>query len=100
MKIATRVLSREKLMAKLQKAYPTMFLRTTEEFNGSEGGIWTSGESGLCDKKGMELFNYYSEDYREVSYVLGVRKHLYEFLERNGWYCEWYDAGTIMIYQF
>ena len=95
----TKTLSRESLMAKLQKAYPNMLLRTTEEFNGSEGGIWTSGESGIRDKKGMELFNYYSEDYKEVNYVLGVRKHLHEFLERNGWYCEWYDAGTIMIYQ-
>lgn len=94
----TKVLSRESLMAKLQKKYPKMLLRTTEEFDGGTGGIWTSGESGLCDSKGYELFNYYAEDYKEINYIFGVRKTLYEYLEKNGWYCEWHDAGTIMIY--
>lgn len=96
MTTTTKVISREALMAKLKKAYPSMFLRTTEEFNGSEGGIWTSGEDSPEDRAGWRLFNYWamSEEY----YILGVRKHLYDFLERNGWYAEWHDAGTIMIW--
>jgi hypothetical protein len=95
----TKVLSREKLMAKIQKAYPDMFLRTTEEFDGSKGGIWTSGEDGIFDKKGFELFDYYAGDYTELNYVFGVRKHFYDFLKRNGWYAQWHDAGTIMFYE-
>ena len=98
MQKATKVTSRQSLMAKLQKKYPKMFLRTTEEFSGSEGGIWTSGESGVSDSKGFPLFDYYAEDYKEINYIMGVSKSLSEFLEKNGWYCEFYDAGTVMIY--
>ena len=94
----TKVIRRESLMAKLKSKYPKMFLRTTEEFDGGSGGIWTSAEDGLSDSKGYRLFDYYAEDYKEVNYIMGVRKSLHEFLEKNGWYCEFHDAGTVMIY--
>ena len=90
-------ISREKLMAKLEKAYSNMFLRTTEEFDGSEGGIWTCGEGDLLDRSGLPLFDYWSENHD--LYDLGVRIHFVEFLERQGWYAEWHDAGTIMLWQ-
>lgn len=92
------MITRERLIAKLQKAYPKMSLRTTEEFDGSEGGIWTSGEDGITDRVGLPLFDYYAEDYEERLYELGVRKHLVNFLERNGWYAEWHDAGTVTLW--
>ena len=78
-------ITREKLIAKLERAYPNMFLRTTEEFDGSEGGIWTSGEESPEDRQGLELFDYYSENHD--LYDLGVRKLFVNFLERQGWYC-------------
>ena len=81
-------ITREKLIAKLERAYPKMFLRTTEEFDGSEGGIWTSGEESPTDRTGRELFDYYSEDHS--NYDLGVRI--------QGWFAEWHDAGTIMLW--
>jgi hypothetical protein len=40
-------ISRKQLTTKLERAYPNMFLRTTEDFDGSQGGIWTSGEDTL-----------------------------------------------------
>ena len=83
-------------MCLLSKKYPGMFLRNTEEFNGSEGGIWTSGEDGPTAKDGYSLFNYYSEDYHR--YEIGVHKEIYDYLEKLEWYCEWNDAGTIMIW--
>lgn len=83
-------------MCLLSKKYPGMFLRNTEEFNGSEGGIWTSGEDGPTAKDGYSLFNYYSEDYHR--YEIGVHKEVYDYLEKLEWYCEWNDAGTIMIW--
>lgn len=92
-------ISREKLIAKLEKAYPDMFLRTTEEFSGSKGGIWTSGEEPPEDKDGLPLFDYWAEDYQEKYYVFGVRVHLHNFLKRNGWYGEWHDAGTMMLWK-
>lgn len=87
---------RDKLISKLRRAYPNMFLRTTEEFNGTKGGIWTSGEESPTDRNGDELFDYYSEDYDNRTF--GVINHFDNFLNRNGWFCEWYDAGTMMIY--
>ena len=89
-------ITREKLIAKLERAYPNMFLRTTEEFDGSEGGIWTSGEESPEDRQGLELFDYYSENHD--LYDLGVRIHFNNFLDRQGWYAEWHDAGTIMLW--
>ena len=83
-------------MCLLSKKYPGMFLRNTEEFNGSEGGIWTSGEDGPTAKDGYSLFNYYAEDYHR--YEIGVHKEVYDYLEKLEWYCEWNDAGTIMIW--
>jgi hypothetical protein len=91
-----RVITRERLMAKLEKAYPNMFLSTTEEFNGRKGGIWTSGEDSPLDKKGLPLFDYWAMG---TSYSLGVRPHFANFLERNGWFAEWNDAGTIMLWK-
>jgi hypothetical protein len=93
--ITTKTISRDALMAKLRKAYPSMFLRTTEEFSGSVGGIWTSGEDSPEDRTGLPLFNYYG---REGTYDIGVRPHFNNFVQRNGWWCEWHDAGTIMIW--
>ncbi len=49
--------TRNQVMCLLSKKYPGMFLRNTEEFNGSEGGIWTSGEDGPTGKDGYRLLN-------------------------------------------
>ena len=90
--------SRAKMMELLRAKYPNMFLRTTEEFDGGKNGIWSSGEDGIKAKDGFTLFNYYAEDYREVRYVFGVHKEIGNLLEKNGWYTEWHDCGTIMFY--
>lgn len=91
-------MNREELIVELQKRYPNMFLRTTEEFNGTEGGIWTSGEDSP-QHKGLPLFNYHSQDGGSKSYTFGVRNFLHNWLENRGWYCEWYDTGTVMIWE-
>jgi hypothetical protein len=62
---------------------------TTEEFGISKGGIWVSGEST------PSLFNYYSEGWMDT---FGVQPKLNDFVEKNGWYFEWYDAGTMMVW--
>lgn len=90
---------REELMELLKAKYPKMFLRTTEEFNGSEGGIWTSGEDGLPAKDEFPLFKYYAEDFNEKRYIIGVHKEIYNFLNKHGWYGEWNDPGTIMFWE-
>lgn len=96
-----RVLTREQLIEKLKKSYPSMSVMLTENFDGTPGGIWLSGESGVVDRKGLPLFDYYSQDIYgdRPSYIFGVRYHLHNFLERNGWYAEWNDPGTIMLWE-
>ena len=74
-----------------------MSLRTTEEFNGDIGGVWLSGEDSAEMKDGLDMFDYYTENYNR--YELGVHNIIYKWLEKKGWYAEWYDAGTIMLYK-
>ena len=89
-------MTRNQVTKLLEKKYPNMFLRTTESFNGVKGGIWTSGEDGPQAKNGYSIFNYYSENY--TMYTLGVHLEIAKLLEEMGWYAEFYDAGTVMLW--
>lgn len=71
------------------------FVSTTEEFNGSQGGIWVSGEAG-DEFKGRVIYDYYSEDYKNRTF--GVDNKWEKELNKRGWYSEWHDAGTSMIW--
>ena len=68
--------------------------KTTEEFDGAEGGIWICGECG-DEYKGKRIYHYYSDS---RAYELGVLKAWEKELSKRGWYSEWYDAGTVMIW--
>ena len=89
---------RDELMAIIKAKYPKLFMRTTEEFDGTNGGIWSSGENGDEAADEFRLFDYYNEDYKEVRYVFGVHKEFRDLLEANGWFAEWHDAGTVMFF--
>lgn len=71
------------------------FVKTTEEFDGSAGGIWVSGEN-MDLFKGKRIYDYYNET---RAYDLGVLSSWEKELDKRGWYSEWYDAGTVMIWQ-
>jgi len=93
-------MNREQLIEELRKRYPKATFRTSEEFSKDmKGGIWTSAEDTREQIKGLPLFDYYSQDGGSKSYTLGVRTYLHDWLEENGWYCEFYDAGTVMIWE-
>ena len=90
--------SRKVLIGILNKKYPKLNLRTTEEFNGQTGGIWVSGtEDGIEAKDGFPLFDYYSENYNR--YEFGIHKEIRQIFEKNGWFGEWNDPGTLMIWE-
>jgi hypothetical protein len=63
------------------------FLRPSEEFDGAKGGIWTGGE-GEPSKDGMGLWNYWESNHPEID----------KFLEKRGWFQEWQDPGTVMLW--
>jgi hypothetical protein len=109
--------SREQIMEGLYKLVPEIdFMKTTDEFNGEKGGIWTSGES-LLIYKGIPPFNATLE-YGDIllsdngdtdpkhkgmkvkeMYLCGIHREIYSWLEERGWYPEWYDAGTLLLWK-
>ena len=86
-------LDREEMMDWLDQTLT--FTRTSEEFDGSKDGIWTTGENGE-QYKGKRIYDYYSEDYKNRTF--GVLNSWEKELNKRGWYSEWYDAGTVMIW--
>jgi hypothetical protein len=91
--ITEKKLDRDDMMAWIGKYMD--FVKTTEEFNGSQGGIWVSGENG-DEYKGRVIYAYYSEDYKNRTF--GVDNKWEKELNKRGWYSEWHDAGTSMIW--
>ncbi len=93
-------MNRDELLAALEEKYPKHWFRTSEEFNGAKGGIWTSAEDKEQLHSGLPLFDYYSQDDGGgSSYSLGVNIHLVKWLDKKGWYCEFNDPGTVMIWK-
>jgi len=88
-------MDRDDFIDHLKMKFSLDFVSTTEEFNGSEGGVWVSGESRDV-YKGKIIYDYYSEDHK--NYELGVLNKFEKQINKIGWYSEWYDAGTVMIW--
>ena len=90
--LGLKPLKRYKMISELKKFCDEgekAFLRPSEEFHGQESGtgIWTGGE-GEPSKDGMGLWNYWEQNHPEID----------QFLADRGWYQEWYDCGTVMLY--
>jgi hypothetical protein len=84
----------ENFMNTLEKKYGFNFVRPSEDFNGSKGGIWVSGENGET-LGGKTIYSYYASG---PAYELGVLKKYEEAINKLGWYSEWHDPGTVMIW--
>lgn len=63
------------------------FLRTTEAFNGSKGGIWTTNERTSNALDGQTIMEEYE-----------VHPKVEALVKQHGFFVEPYDAGTLMIY--
>jgi len=63
---------------------------TTKEFGIGGKGIWVSAEST------PKLFNYYGGAYGHHAYI---DPKLEKLVSKNGWFFEWYDAGTMMVWK-
>jgi hypothetical protein len=82
--------TRASLIKQINKRFPDIWMKPSEEFNGSKGAIWT-GEGSDIDN--VSAFEHYG--YRDT---MGIHPDLWNFLKAKGWHCEWYDGGTVFIY--
>jgi hypothetical protein len=79
----------------METKYKIKHVRTSEEFmRGDEGGIWIAGDNGE-ELSGNKIFDYYN---RSAKYTNGVLKQFRTAIEKTGWWFEWNDPGTIMIW--
>ena len=54
-------------------------------------------EGGLID--GLPAANYYSEDYKEVIYIMNTHRKLHDALYELGFFAEFHDPGTMSAYR-
>ena len=77
-------LSRLTVIAKLKLKFGnSFFVKTTEEFDGTENGLWISNESPLLYDQSM---NYTDERLQSV-------------LDECNWFVDPYDCGTLMLFR-
>ncbi len=95
---------------------------TVDEFHGYEEsfcGLWVSGEEGNEMGDGKPAFCYGAPDRWsticlkgnemgdgkpalshsvDFLYEFGIHKDMRSWLEKQGFYAQWFDGGTVMIY--
>lgn len=93
------ILTREQLMEKLASKYPGLFLRNSEDFGKSAGGIWTGSDDPILAKDGFEVFDYYAQVSSKAyhKYGFGIHNEIGQIIDQAGWFVEWYDPGTLII---
>ena len=84
------------LCKKLNAAYPNIDAVPYNEFTGEDkveqDGIWLKGSEDL-DKDGLPYFDYWC--------MTGSQYHegVEAMADKHGFYCEPYDAGTLMLWR-
>lgn len=78
----------EKLLKSLKKEFPGIFFRPSEDFDGSEGGIWT----GLAEQSSNNVIHWDNNRLEFESAKLA------KWLDENYCFAEPYDSGTLFIY--
>ena len=79
------------MMTALEKA-GVKVCGTTDEFFGGRydnKGIWVAADHT------PELFDYYNRDWMDT---FGVNPKINKLVEKNGWWFEWHDPGTMMVW--
>ena len=90
---------RDKVMSMIKDKYG-MEPKTSEDFGESPGGIWISGEDGTLASDGATLLDYYASPDTSGPYDdFGVHKELSELIGQHGFFAEWYDPGTMMLWR-
>ena len=85
------------LIKKINKLYPGVKATPLAEFHDdpTKEGIWFRGSEGDAID-GEPMYSYWKADWAET---FGVNPKFDKLIEKCGWHCEAYDAGTLMAYQ-
>lgn len=91
-----KILTRDEMIDTMRNKYGLSFVKTSEEFDGEEGGIWLGGSEGkLMPNAKDDMFNYY---HGGSKYPQGIHKDLAKFLDKCGWYGQFGDPGTVFLW--
>lgn len=79
------------MMTALEKAGAKVCGTTDDFFSSKQDnkGIWVAADST------PELFDYDSMEWRDT---FGVNPKINKLVEKNGWWFEWHDPGTMMVW--
>jgi hypothetical protein len=87
---------RDQLMDSLEQEFG-LKSRTTEEFGGGPGGVWINAESNVPEtESGLPLFDYYMD---VDPYEFGIHPEFEKFASQYGFFAEWNDPGTLMLWR-
>jgi hypothetical protein len=93
---------RSKLMDAIKAKYPALTVKHSEEFNPiRKGFLWVVAEDARPTEKnirasdGYPLFEYNSTLKRYGN--TGVHHTFTKLVQKFGFYCEWYDTGTLFL---
>ena len=80
------------MMAALEKKGVHVVGTASEFFSAktSNDGIWVAADSS------PDLFDYWSSQWVNT---FGVKPSIDKLVEDSGWYFEWYDPGTMMVWK-
>ena len=90
-----KILTRDEMMNTMRTKYGLNFVKKSEEFDGEKDGIWLGGTDPLMPNAKDAMFNYY---HGGSKYPQGVHKDLAKFLDKCGWYSQFADPGTVMLW--
>jgi len=87
-------MNKQELINAINAAIPKAKAVCTSEFynNGNAAGIWLRGSEEVVD--GMRIF----DDNHCDDIDSPLHPTLQAIVDKAGWYCEPYDAGTAMLY--
>ena len=86
------------LIKKINKLYPKAKAAPASDFYGdpNEKGIWFRGSECGDVIDCLPMYDYWNELWLDT---FGVNPEFEKFMNKHGWYCENYDAGTLMAYE-
>ena len=83
-------------MAKLQKMFPQVWMKDGADFDASyKNTIWTGEGSSVMDN-GVEMYAFNYDIYFNTD---GEHPAIRKALDALGLYAQFYDGGTVFIYE-